>query len=99
MTRDIEKIKDRIAGCLWGQAIGDALGLGTEFMSRDEVLHNYPEGLSEYSQIVQDFHRERWCQGDWCNRKSGIHQNRQRGYIKNCNNRTSETVTTVHQKR
>ena len=34
-----------------------------------------------------------------CNRKSGIHQNRQRGYIKNCNNRTSETVTTVHQKR
>ena len=34
-----------------------------------------------------------------CNRKSGIHQNRQRGYIKNGNNRTSETVTTVHQKR
>ena len=65
MARDIEEIKDRIAGCLWGQAIGDALGLGTEFMSRDEVLHNYPEGLSEYSQIVQDFHRERWSQGDW----------------------------------
>ena len=65
MTRDIEKIKDRIAGCLWGQAIGDALGLGAEFMGRDEVLHNYPDGLSEYSQIVQDFHRERWCQGDW----------------------------------
>ena len=62
---DIEEIKDRIAGCLWGQAIGDALGLGTEFMSRDEVLHNYPEGLSKYSQIVQDFHRERWSQGDW----------------------------------
>ena len=65
MARDIEEIKDRIAGCLWGQAIGDALGLGTEFMSRDEVLHNYPEGLSEYSQIVQDSHRERWSQGDW----------------------------------
>ena len=65
MTRDIEEIKDRIAGCLWGQAIGDALGLGTEFMSRDEVLRNYPEGLSEYSQIVQNFHRERWNQGDW----------------------------------
>ena len=65
MARDIEEIKDRIAGCLWGQAIGDALGLGTEFMSRDEVLHNYPDGLLEYSQIVQDFHRERWNQGDW----------------------------------
>ena len=65
MTRDIEEIRDRIAGCLWGQAIGDALGLGTEFMGRDEVSHNYPEGLLEYSQIVQDFHRERWNQGDW----------------------------------
>ena len=57
MVRDIGKIKDRIAGCLWGQAIGDALGLGTEFMSRDEVSHNYPEGLSNYSQIGEDFGR------------------------------------------
>lgn len=54
---DIEEIKDRIAGCLWGQAIGDALGLGTEFMSRDEVLHNYPEGLSEYSQFGEEYGR------------------------------------------
>ena len=57
MTRDIEEIKDRIAGCLWGQAIGDALGLGTEFMSMDEVLHNYPEGLSEYSQYGEEYGR------------------------------------------
>ena len=57
MTRDIEEIKDRIAGCLWGQAIGDALGLGTEFMNRDEVLHTYPEGLSEYLQIGEEFGR------------------------------------------
>ena len=57
MVRDIGAIKDRIAGCLWGQAIGDALGLGTEFMSRDEVLHNYPEGLSNYSQIGEGFGR------------------------------------------
>lgn len=57
MVRDIGEIKDRITGCLWGQAIGDALGLGTEFLSRDEVLHNYPEGLSSYSQIGEDLGR------------------------------------------
>ena len=57
MARDIEEIKDRIAGCLWGQAIGDALGLGTEFMSKDEVLHNYPDGLSEYSQFGEEYGR------------------------------------------
>lgn len=57
MVRGIGEIKDRIAGCLWGQAIGDALGRGTEFMSRDEVLHNYPEGLSDYSQIGEGFGR------------------------------------------
>ena len=51
-----DSVKDKIVGCLYGQAVGDALGLGTEFMSKDEVKRNYPNGLSEYSQIVQDYH-------------------------------------------
>lgn len=51
LDMDIAIIKDRIAGCLWGQAIGDALGRGAEFMSKDEVEANYPEGLSEYNQF------------------------------------------------
>lgn len=49
----------RMKGCLYGQAIGDALGLGSEFMSKDEVNKNYPNGLKNYDQIIQDSHRRR----------------------------------------
>ncbi|MCC2667698.1 MAG: ADP-ribosylglycohydrolase family protein [Armatimonadetes bacterium] len=56
---------DRIRGTLFGQAVGDALGLGTEFMSRAEVAQAYPGGLYRYEQIVQDAHRRRWVAGDW----------------------------------
>ena len=52
-------------GCLWGQAIGDAVGLGSEFMSKDEVIKNYPDGLKTYGQIIQDAHRRRWAKGAW----------------------------------
>ena len=60
-----EIVKDRMLGCLYGQAIGDALGLGSEFMSQDEVIQNYPNGLKTYDQIIQDAHRRRWAKGAW----------------------------------
>ena len=31
---------DRFRGCLYGQAIGDALGLGTEFMIDEDIAWN-----------------------------------------------------------
>lgn len=58
-------IKNKMLGCLYGQAIGDALGLGSEFMSKDEVLKSYPDGLKNYDQIIQDAHRRRWAKGAW----------------------------------
>ena len=58
-------IIDRMLGCLYGQAIGDALGLGTEFMDKDKVCKTYPDGLCKYEQIVQDAHRRRWKKGAW----------------------------------
>jgi ADP-ribosylglycohydrolase len=58
-------MEDRVRGVLFGHAAGDALGLGAEFLSRDEVVAHYPTGLHTYDQIVRDEHRERWAPGDW----------------------------------
>ena len=60
-----EFINDRFLGTIFGQAVGDALGLSTEFMSKQEVGRFYPNGIEDYSQIVQDDHRRRWQRGDW----------------------------------
>ncbi|MCZ2101174.1 MAG: ADP-ribosylglycohydrolase family protein [Chitinophagales bacterium] len=56
---------DKIKGLFYGQAIGDALGLGTEFLSKKDISIHYPDGLSDYAQIIQDKHRSRWKMGDW----------------------------------
>jgi ADP-ribosylglycohydrolase/uncharacterized protein (DUF1810 family) len=58
-------IYDRFKGVLYGQAIGDALGLGTEFMTDEDMAWKYPNGLQHYNQIFQDRHRKRWKIGDW----------------------------------
>mgnify|MGYP003083069693 FL=1 len=57
--------KDKIYGTIFGQAIGDALGLGTEFMSKTEVREKYPDGLKEYSQIFRDYHRAKFQPSSW----------------------------------
>lgn len=62
---NMKTIHNRMLGCLYGQAIGDALGLGTEFLNKDEVLKHYPNGLSRYEVIIQDAHRRRWHKGAW----------------------------------
>jgi len=56
---------DIIKGVFYGQAIGDALGLGTEFLNKQQIAEYYPNGLSDYAQIVQDKHRSRWEIGAW----------------------------------
>ena len=61
----METLIDKLKGTVYGQAIGDALGLGTEFMNDDEMAWKYPNGITLYSDIFQDRHRKRWKIGDW----------------------------------
>ena len=55
-----------IKGVIFGQAIGDAIGLATEYMTKQQVEQNYPDiNLFNYDDIVQDYHRKTWKKGDW----------------------------------
>jgi ADP-ribosylglycohydrolase len=60
-----DAFEDRVKGLLFGQAVGDAVGLGTEFMGRARVRDKYPEGTRAYAHIFRDAHRKRWTRWDW----------------------------------
>lgn len=57
--------RNKLLGCLYGQAIGDALGFGTEGMTKEEVKKHYPTGLKTYNNIIQDNRRKNWPIGKW----------------------------------
>lgn len=58
-------LSDKIQLLIFGQAIGDALGLASEFMTKEEVKHFYPNGIRSYDDIIQDRHRSLWQKGTW----------------------------------
>lgn len=58
-------IADKIRGVIFGQAIGDALGFGTEWIPKSQVKQEYPDGLRNYNQIVRYRNISGWVPGDW----------------------------------
>ncbi len=61
----MDRLLDRLKGTIYGQAIGDALGLGTEGMTDEDMAWKYPNSIKHYCEIFQDRHRKRWKIGDW----------------------------------
>jgi ADP-ribosylglycohydrolase len=55
---------NRTRGCVFGQAIGDAIGLHTEFMPKLQALM-YKEEFVLPQKMYLDQHRFRWIPGQW----------------------------------
>jgi len=60
----MKKNENKISGLLYGQAIGDALGLSTEFLLKKDVNLIYKDNIT-YDNIYQDEHRKIWKKGEW----------------------------------
>ncbi|KAH8689354.1 ADP-ribosylglycohydrolase-domain-containing protein [Talaromyces proteolyticus] len=60
---------DRVRGTIFGGALGDAIGLYTEFLSRDLCLAAYPEGkfqlVEPATELHNDGHRNKFVQTGW----------------------------------
>jgi len=58
-------VLDRVKGCLFGQLIGDAMGLGTEFMEKPEALVHYGIESLKPENFFANAHLARWVTGDY----------------------------------
>lgn len=64
-----ETLHDRIVGTLLGSALGDAIGLYTEFLTSSRAHDEYPTGsftlLPKPTPFARDFHRLKHRPGEW----------------------------------
>jgi len=54
-------LRDKIIVLIFGQAIGDAVGLATEFLTKEQVKKEYPEGVIDYNNYYLDKVRIQWA--------------------------------------
>lgn len=65
MFNTTDVLHNQIKGLIFGQAIGDALGLATEFLTKKDTSLFYSNGVKNYQDIISDRHRSRWEKGEW----------------------------------
>ncbi|KAM4054492.1 ADP-ribosylglycohydrolase [Hirsutella rhossiliensis] len=67
----LQAVHDRLIGCLFGSALGDAIGLYTEFLTADMAASSYPSRFftllprSRATEFRTDAHRDPHQPGEW----------------------------------
>jgi ADP-ribosylglycohydrolase/Leucine-rich repeat (LRR) protein len=62
---DEAQLRDRVFGLIFGKALGDAVGLCSEFLMHAQASYTCPTDELDPMQMHRDRHRVRWLQGDW----------------------------------
>ncbi|KAH3819253.1 uncharacterized protein LOC127832469 isoform X2 [Dreissena polymorpha] len=69
MRREVHRTYDKIYATLYGQCVGDALGLLTEGLTKDEIKKHYKEVMGKlelvHKKMLRDAHRQKWRECDW----------------------------------
>ena len=60
-----DELSNKIIGCIYGAAIGSALGVSTDFLSKNECAFYYDKDQFSYSDIINDVHRNSLERGCW----------------------------------
>lgn len=67
---NFDDVYDKLKGCLYGAAIGDAIGLSAESMTKERARRLYGIGPIAFGtdkghEFYDDRHRGKWDEGDW----------------------------------
>ncbi|KAF2077295.1 hypothetical protein CYY_001420 [Polysphondylium violaceum] len=56
---------DRLLGCIYGSVLGDAYGLSTELLNKDQILKIYGTSPIPFPCAIKTSHSCRWPRNDW----------------------------------
>ena len=62
-----DELANKIIGCIYGAAIGSAMGISTNFLSKNECAFYYDKKELDYCDIINDVHRSKLKKGCWGN--------------------------------